>query len=65
MAGARYVPAAKVSILALLEVVLAPIWVWIFVHEAPSTTTLIGGAIVLAGVIYQALGRRATLNQIS
>ena len=65
MAGARFVPAAQVSILALLEVVLAPIWVWIFVHEVPSTTTLIGGAIVLAGVIYQALGTRATLNQIS
>ena len=63
MAGARDVPAAQVSILALLEVVLAPIWVWIFVHEVPSTTTLIGGAIVLAGVIYQALGTRVTLSQ--
>jgi len=58
MAGARHVPAAQVSILALLEVVLAPIWVWIFVHEVPSVTTLIGGAIVLAGVVYQALGAR-------
>ena len=58
MSGARFVPAAQVSILALLEVVLAPIWVWIFVHEVPSATTLIGGAVVLAGVIYQALGAR-------
>jgi len=60
MAGARHVPAAQVSILALLEVVLAPIWVWIFAQEVPSATTLIGGAIVLAGVIYQALGTRQT-----
>jgi len=50
MAGARYVPAAQVSILALLEVVLGPIWVWIFVNEVPSVTTLIGGAVVLTGV---------------
>ena len=58
MAGAQYVPAAQVSILALLEVVLSPIWVWIFVKEVPSLTTLIGGVVVLIGVIYQALGAR-------
>ena len=58
MSGAKHVPAAQVSILALLEVVLSPIWVWIFVHEVPSVTTLIGGAVVLAGVTYQALGAR-------
>jgi len=58
MAGARYVPAAQVAILALLEVVLAPIWVWLFVNEVPNTTTLVGGAVVLTGVIYQALGAR-------
>lgn len=62
MAGARYVPAAQVSILALLEVVLGPIWVWIFVNEVPSVTTLIGGAVVLTGVIYQALGAREAVN---
>ena len=58
MLGARHVPAAQVSILALIEVVLSPIWVWVFANEVPSNTTLIGGAIVLAGVIYQALGTR-------
>jgi len=58
MTGARHVPAAQVSILALLEVVLGPIWVWIFLNEIPSLITLIGGAIVLAGVSYQALGAR-------
>lgn len=57
LSGARHVPAAQVSILALLEVVLSPLWVWIFVNEVPSATTLIGGAIVMAGVVYQALGK--------
>lgn len=56
MRGAQFIPAAQVSILALIEVVLSPIWVWVFANEVPSLTTLIGGAIVLAGVIYQALG---------
>lgn len=58
MTGAQNVPAAQVSILALLEVVLGPIWVWMFVNEIPALTTLLGGAIVMAGVIYQALGAR-------
>ena len=62
MTGAQNVPAAQVSILALIEVVLSPIWVWLFAGETPSMTTLIGGAIVLAGVTYQALGARRSSN---
>lgn len=56
--GAQHVPAAQVSILALVEVVLGPVWVWIFASEMPSPTTLIGGGIVLCGVVYQALAAR-------
>jgi len=58
MTGAKYVPAAQVSILALIEVVLSPIWVWLYANEVPAMTTMVGGAIVLLGVIYQATGRR-------
>ncbi len=58
MTGAQNIPAAQVSILALIEVVLSPIWVWLFAGEVPSATTLIGGAIVLGGVVYQAMGAR-------
>lgn len=58
MTGAKHVPAAQVSLLALTEVILSPIWVWVFVNEVPRTTTLIGGGIVLIGVIYQALEAR-------
>jgi len=56
MTGAKYVPSAQVSILALIEIVLSPIWVWLYANEIPAMTTLIGGAIVLTGVIYQAIG---------
>lgn len=58
MTGAKYVPAAQVSILALIEIVLSPIWVWLYANEVPAVTTLIGGAIVLVGVIYQAVGSK-------
>ncbi len=53
--GARYVPAAQVSLLALSEMVLAPIWVWLAVDEAPAMLTLAGGAVVLTAVVGPAL----------
>ncbi|MBT5416094.1 MAG: DMT family transporter [Rhodospirillaceae bacterium] len=48
--GARYLPAAQTSLLVMSEVILAPIWVWIFWNETPSSLTLIGGALVLSAV---------------
>lgn len=45
--GPRYIPAAEVSLLMLLESFLGPIWVWLVIGEVPSTETLIGGSLVL------------------
>ncbi len=57
--GAPYLLAAEVGLLALLETVLAPIWVWIGVGEVPTTSTLIGGAIVIGALAaHSALGIR-------
>jgi drug/metabolite transporter (DMT)-like permease len=53
--GSRLVPAAQVSLFALTEIILAPLWVWLVVDEAPATFTLLGGAVVLAAVVGQAL----------
>lgn len=53
--GAEFVPTAQVSLLALLEVVLSPIWVWLGVGEVPTTMSLLGGGIVIVGVAVQAL----------
>lgn len=54
-AGHRAIPAAEVNVLLLVEVILGPLWVWIWPGETPATTTLIGGAIVLAAVAGVAL----------
>jgi drug/metabolite transporter (DMT)-like permease len=54
--GGRLIPAAEVALITLLEVVLGPLWVWIFLSEQPSAATLAGGAIVLAAVAIQAAG---------
>lgn len=45
--GPRYLPAADVSLLILLEAVLAPLWVWWALKEFPGHYTLVGGALVL------------------
>jgi drug/metabolite transporter (DMT)-like permease len=55
--GARLIPAAEVALIALLEIVLGPLWVWIALDEQPSATTLVGGAIVLAAVVGLARSR--------
>ncbi len=47
-AGPRYIPAAEVGLLLLLETILGPVWVWLVLGEVPGERTLIGGAIVVA-----------------
>lgn len=49
--GARHVPGAQAGLVALLEIVLGPIWVWFGYGERPGTLGLVGGAVVLAAVI--------------
>jgi drug/metabolite transporter (DMT)-like permease len=60
-AGSRTVPSAELALLALTEVVLGPIWVWLAFAEVPHVETLIGGALVLAAIVGRALsGMRRT-----
>ena len=54
--AARLIPAAEVALITLLEVVLGPLWVWVFLNEQPGAATLVGGAIVLGAVAIQAGG---------
>ncbi|MGZ4291310.1 MAG: DMT family transporter [Gaiellaceae bacterium] len=52
--GGRLIPAGEVALITLLEIVLGPLWVWVFLTEQPSTATLVGGAIVLGAVLLEA-----------
>ncbi len=54
-AGSRHMPAAELALLALTEVVLGPVWVWLGIGETPSLATLLGGAIVLGAIVGNAL----------
>jgi drug/metabolite transporter (DMT)-like permease len=48
----RVVPPTETTLLLLIEVILAPVWVWVFVAEEPEALTLVGGSIILAAVIW-------------
>jgi drug/metabolite transporter (DMT)-like permease len=57
--GSRAVPAAELALLALLEPVLGPIWVWLAFAEVPSVATLVGGAVILAALLGRILADQA------
>jgi drug/metabolite transporter (DMT)-like permease len=46
----RTLTAPEIALLALLEVVLGPLWAWLGAGEVPAGSTLAGGAIVLAAL---------------
>ncbi len=54
-AGSRVVPAAELGLLSMVEVMLAPVWAWVFLGEQASRNTVIGGTILLAALLLNAL----------
>jgi drug/metabolite transporter (DMT)-like permease len=49
--GAQRLPPAETALLALIETILAPLWVWLAINEVPSNWALIGGGILFATVL--------------
>jgi drug/metabolite transporter (DMT)-like permease len=58
--GSRVVPAAELTLISLLEVMLAPLLVWLVLGETATRATLIGGVFVLGAVLMNATGRPRT-----
>jgi hypothetical protein len=49
------------TLLALIEPTLGPIWVFLAVNEVPPVSTLVGGVVVMSAIVIQVLatsGRR-------
>ncbi|SFN49323.1 DMT family transporter [Marinobacter pelagius] len=49
--GPRYIPAAEVSLMLLLETVLGSFLVWLFLGEVPPRLSLVGGVIVFSALV--------------
>ena len=57
--GSRSLPAAELTLLSLAEVLLGPLWVWLFLNETASLNTLVGGAVLLMAIAGNAVsGKR-------
>jgi drug/metabolite transporter (DMT)-like permease len=56
----RHIDATEVSLLVLLEVVFGILLTWLFARETHGWATWLGGAIVLAALVYNETGRSRT-----
>ena len=62
--GPRYIPAAEVGLLLLLETLLGPLWVWLGTGETPTTAVLAAGAVIVAALaMNSALGLRSAARR--
>ncbi|CAN5551778.1 DMT family transporter [soil metagenome] len=58
----RYVEASVISGTVLAEPVVASLLAWLVLSERPGTVTLVGGAVVLAGIFLLLRGRRSGVS---
>jgi drug/metabolite transporter (DMT)-like permease len=63
--ASRYLTAGEIGLLALLETILGPIWVWLGVGERPTPLALTGGAIVLGALAANAAAGRRSRTAVS
>lgn len=50
--ASRHLAAPEIALLALLEVLLGPLWAWIGAGEVPARATLYGGVLVLLALVF-------------
>jgi drug/metabolite transporter (DMT)-like permease len=49
--AAKHLSAPETALLGMLEVIMGPLWTWLFASETPMTNTLVGGAIVIGALV--------------
>ena len=49
--SSKHLFAGELALFMLLEFSLGPLWVWIFINEAPEFWTLVGGALVMSALL--------------
>ena len=53
--GSKTLPAAELTLLSLAEVLLGPVWVYLFLNEVVTLSTLVGGLILLLALAGNAI----------
>jgi drug/metabolite transporter (DMT)-like permease len=52
----KHIPALEANLVGTLEPILNPVWVFLFLGENMGSFALLGGLVVLAGVVFNAVG---------
>lgn len=60
--GIKYVSATESMIIATLEAMFNPIWVFIGIGEAPSVYSIIGGVIIFGAIIWRSFSTKPINN---
>jgi drug/metabolite transporter, DME family len=55
--SAKQVPAVAMTVFSQVETISVPILIFLAFHEVPGVTSIIGGALILAAVVVQAIGQ--------
>jgi drug/metabolite transporter (DMT)-like permease len=53
--GSKTIPAAELTLLSLAEVLLGPLWVYLFLNEVATLNTLLGGLVLLLAIAGNAI----------
>ncbi|HVI91700.1 MAG TPA: DMT family transporter [Dongiaceae bacterium] len=61
--GARLIPAGEASLIGLLECILGPIWVLVFLGENPGIAAMIGGALVVTAVAWNIIAESRRMHR--
>jgi drug/metabolite transporter (DMT)-like permease len=54
-AATRYLPGAEIALVSLTETLLGPFWVWLLFTEVPSTSTVLGGSLIITALVLHTL----------
>ena len=56
--GIKYVSATESMIIAMLEAIFNPIWVFIGIGEKPSIYSIIGGLIIFSAILWRSFSKK-------
>jgi len=63
--GARLIPAGEAALIGLLECILGPIWVLVFLGENPGLYAALGGALVVTAVAWNILAESRRAQRVA
>lgn len=62
--GIKKVRALSASLITMLEPLMNPVWVFLFVHEVPTVFSIIGGVIILGCILMREILNKRQATQI-